>query len=283
MDRLTAQDFNKLLHLRQNPSISIYLPVEKVGQDTRQGAIRLRKSVKAAAEALHERGLRTPVIEQLLKPAEALYDDALFWEHQDQGLALFINQDGMIHYQLTERCDESVTIADRFMILPLLAEAARDRVYYLLALSLDDTRLYRATHATLTDCELPDPVSVKAINDFYILENQLQHHSAASGAAGGTVFHGSDSPHDSEKQRIEEFFRQLDINLKKQLAATDAPLVVACVDYLFPIFSAVCKECRLIGEHISGSPENMKKDVLLEKGWQIARTVFEQKKVNALK
>ena len=140
MDRLTIQDFNQLLHLRQNPSISIYLPVEKVGQDTRQGAIRLRKNVKAVAEALHERGFRTPVIEQLLKPAEALYDDALFWEHQDQGLALFINKDGMTRHQLIEHCEESVTIADRFMILPLLAEAAHDRVYYLLALSLEDRK-----------------------------------------------------------------------------------------------------------------------------------------------
>jgi hypothetical protein len=282
MDRLTTQDLNQLLRLRHDPSISIYLPVEKVGQDTRQGAIRLRKNIKAVAESLHERGLRTPVIEQLLKPAEALYDDALFWEHQNQGLALFMNQDGMIRHQLIERCEESVTIADRFMILPLLAEAAHDRIYYLLALSLDGTRLYRATRTTLTDCELPDPVSIKAVFDSYILEKQLQHHSSASGA-GGTVFHGSDSPRDSEKQRIEEFFRQLDGNLKKQLAMTDAPLVVACVDYLFPIFSAVCKECRLVGEHISGSPENMKKDALLENGWQLARTVFDQNKVSALK
>lgn len=283
MDRLTAQDFSQLLRLRQDPCISIYLPVEKIGQDTRQGAIRLRKLIKSTAEALHDRGFRTPVIGQLLKPAEALYDDTLFWEHQEQGLALFIHPDGLIRHQLLERCAESVTIADRFMVLPLLAEAARDRIYYLLALSLDGTRLYRATRATLTDCPLPEPVSVKAVFESYDLEKQLQHHSSGGGSGGGTVFHGSDSIRDSEKHRIEEFFRQLDSNLKKQLAETDAPLVVACVDYLFPIFSSVSKDWRLIGEHISGSPESMKKENLLENGWQIARSIFNQEKMNALK
>ncbi len=124
MYRLTAAELNEMLHIRQEPCVSIYLPVEKVGQDTRQGAIRLRKMIKAGHEALRERGLRTPQAEQLLSPVQALVEDALFWEHQEQGLALFASQDGLKIHQLIENCAEYVTISDRLMVLPLRPAAA---------------------------------------------------------------------------------------------------------------------------------------------------------------
>lgn len=278
MDLFTKQNVNQLLSIQQNPCVSIYLPVDKVGQDTRQGPIRLRKLIKATAEALRERGFRTPFIEQLLQPAEALYDHALFWEHQDQGLALFLNQDGLLLHQLSERCVESVTIAERFMILPLLAEQADDRTYYLLALSLDDTRLYLATHRNITECVLPEPRSLKAVVEAYNLEKQLSHH----GGSSGSVVHGSASGRDLDKQRIEEFFRLLDSNLGDVLTEREAPVVAVCVDYIFPMFRTVCKSKNLMAEHISGTMDSLKKEILLEKAWQIVRTFFEKDKTAAL-
>ncbi|MBP8989593.1 MAG: hypothetical protein KBG64_05180 [Clostridia bacterium] len=277
MYRLTRQNINELLRIRQNPCISIYLPVEKVGQDTRQGPIRLRKLLKATAEGLRERAFRTPDIEKILAPAEALLDDALFWEHQYQGLALYLNFDGMMMHQFIEPCAESVTISDRFMIVPILAEEAHDRVYYLLALSLENTRFYMGTHYTLEEIELPEPRSVKEVFAAYDVEKQLRRHSAP-----GPVFHGFESMKDSEKQRIEEFFRRLSDNLKKVMSGSDAPLVVACVEYLFPIFRSAFKDSRLMDEMISGSPEAIKRDVLRENAWKIARKAFEKDKENAL-
>ncbi len=187
MYRLTAAELNEMLHIRQEPCVSIYLPVEKVGQDTRQGAIRLRKMIKAGHEALRERGLRTPQAEQLLSPVQALVEDALFWEHQEQGLALFASQDGLKIHQLIEKCAESVTISDRFMVLPLLAESERDQAYYLLSLNLDGTRLYLGTRASLTECELAEPRSVKSVRDTYTLEKQLQHTVRPAAAARSTT------------------------------------------------------------------------------------------------
>ncbi|MDD2441693.1 MAG: hypothetical protein PHG76_06240 [Eubacteriales bacterium] len=281
MYRLTAAELNEMLHIRREPCVSIYLPVEKVGQDTRQGAIRLRKLIKASHEALRERGLRTPQAEQLLSPVQALVEDALFWEHQEQGLALFASQDSLKIHQLIEKCAESVTISDRFMVLPLLAESERDQAYYLLSLSLDGTRLYLGTRASLTECELAEPRSVKSVRDTYTLEKQLQHHG--SSGSGGTVYHGSETAHDKDKLMVEEFLRQMSANLAGSLTLPDAPLVVACVDYLFPIFRSLCKDCRLQDTHISGSPDTLKKEVLTDKGWQIARPFFEQGKHQAIR
>lgn len=276
MDRLTAQQRSDLLQIRANPAISLYLPVEKVGAETRQGTIRLRKMIKTIGDALRQAGMRPPQIEHLLLPLEQLCENALFWEYQNHGLALFVYPEGLIIHQLSERCEESVTLADRFMILPLLSEADNDQPFLLLGLSLAGTRLYQGSRYALSEIDLPEPRSLKTVIASYDLEKQLQHHSSGSGA-GGSVFHASESARDREKGRIEEFFRQIDTAVRK-VGTPDVPLVVACVDYLFPLFRSVCRDSRLLLTHVSGSPENMKMDTLTDQAWQIARNGWAQQK-----
>lgn len=283
----TRDLFNELQKTRLNPSISFYLPVQQVGGDTRQGPIRLRKMVKSTEDALHDKGIRTTTIDKILQPVRELYDDALFWEHQNACLALFVNEDGLIKYQLPISTDESVTIADRFMLRPMLSLLGQDGHYNLLCLGLSDTRLYRCTRHSMSEISLTDlPDSLKAVFDTYNVEKQLQHHSGSGRgrySAGGSVFHGSESMKDSEKDRIEEYFRLIDDSLRKVLSEDRAPLVLACVDYLYPIFKNTAKQPRLMAEHISGSPDTLKREDILRQGWAIVRPVFDQSKTAALK
>jgi hypothetical protein len=290
MNLFTKEHLSELQKIRQSPSISLYLPVERVGADTRQGPIRLRKMAKATEEALHAKGLRTPHIEQLLKPVQALYDDALFWEYQEATLAIFISDSGMILHRLPIAAAESVTISDRFMIRPLLPLISHDGHYHMLALGLGEARLFRCTRYSLAEIPLGEhPESLKAIFETYSVEKQLQHHSGsgkgrnASGGAGGSVFHGSESMKDSEKDRIDEYFRLIDTSLRKTLGEDRSPLIVVCVDYLFPLFKAVSRDPRLMDSHISGSPDTLKRETLLRSGWDIVQPVFEKEKSAALR
>lgn len=283
----TRDLFNELQKVRQYPSISFYLPVQQEGGDTRQGSIRLRKMVKATEDALHEKGVRTVTIEKMLQPVRELYDDALFWEHQNACLALFVNEAGLTRYQLPINTDESVTISDRFMLRPMLSLLSQDGHYNLLCLGLSDTRLYRCTRHSMSEIKLDNlPDSLKAVFETYNVEKQLQHHSGSARgrrSAGGSVFHGSESMKDSEKDRIEEYFRLIDDSLRKVLADDRAPLVLACVDYLYPIFKSTAKQPKLMADHISGSPDTLKREDILRQGWEIVRPVFDQAKTAALK
>ena len=198
---------------------------------------------------------------------------------------MFINESGLKTLILPISTEESVTIADRFMIRPLLPLLVQDGHYHMLWLSLNDPKLFRCTKHSMDEIALPDrPISLKAVLDTYNLEKQLQHHSGGSrsGRAGGTVFHGSESIRDSEKKRIEEYFRQIDGGLKKVLADDKSPVVLACVDYLDPIYRGVSRFPRLMDGHVSGSPETIKRDILLDFGWRAASPHFEQIKDKAL-
>ncbi len=287
MNIFTKDQLHELQKVRQFPCISYYLPVQKEGADTRQGPIRLRQLVKATEENLHGKGLRTPQIEKIVKPVEELFDQALFWEHQDATLGLFFNANGLIIHQLPIAVQESVTIADRFMIRPLLPVFEHDGHYHLLTLGLSDTRLYRCTRYSSSELKLTSlPESLKAIFETYSTEKQLQHHSGSSrgrNSSGGSVFHGSESMKDSEKDRIFEYFQQIDASLKKSLPDDQTPLVLVCVDYLYPLFKSVCKDPRLMAAHISGSPDTLKRETILKNGWEIVQPLFMQAKTTALK
>lgn len=282
----TREQLHELMQIRQFPCLSFYLPVEKVGADTRVGAKILRKMIKNAEDILKEKGVRTPQVEKMLTPVNALLDDALFWENQNLGLALFVNEQGMTQHRLPIRFAEALQVSDRFLVRPLLSMVGQDGRYAMLALGLSDTRLYRCTRFSMLEGSMtPHPESLKAVFDTYSVEKQMQHHSGSSinrGGSAGTVFHGFESMKDSEKDRMREYFRKVDQSLKESLTDDQMPVVLVCVDYLAPLFRSVSKDARVQALHVSGSPDTIKRDILLQKGWDIVRPIFEKEKIKAL-
>jgi len=282
MISFSKDQFNQLQKIRQFPCISFYLPIQREGLEIRQGPIRLKKMVKATEDALREKGLRTPQIEKLLDPVRELFDDALFWSYQDESLALFFNEAALKVIRLPVTVEESVTIADRFMIRPLLFLLNRDGHYNMLWLSLSDPRLFRCTFQDLEEIRLAGlPESLKSVVETYSVQKTLQHHSG-SAPAGSSVYGSSESVRDMEKGRIEEYFRQIDNILRKRLADDRAPVVLACVDYLAPIYRGISRLPRLMAGHVSGAADTLKREVLLRRGWEIARPAFDENKTTAL-
>jgi hypothetical protein len=284
MHLFNRDNLKALMEVRSDPSISLYLPVQREGADTRQGPVKLRSQVKGVEELLKKQGWRLPLIEQILKPVTALYDDALFWEYQQSGLAIFANADSFLTYQLPIEVAEKSMIADRFYTRPLIPLLIHDGPYVLLAINLNEVKVYQGSRYQLKELQLEGmPKSLQAIYDTYATEKQIQHHAgaAASGSSGKAVFHGGENAKDVEKQRIEEYCRQIDTSLRQSLGGETMPLVVACVEYLFPVYRQVSKSKQLMPVNISGSPDGLGLPVMRDKAWEIVRPIYEGDQVKA--
>lgn len=282
MKFFTRDQLQDLMQIRQFPCVSLYLPVEKVTNDTVQGPKVLRKLLKSAEEAMKEKGVRTPDIESILAPAYALISDALFWENQNLGLALFLSKDGMKEHRLPVRFTESFLVANRFLVRPLLSTLGQDGRYAILALALGDVHLYACTRFSMMEIVMaPKPTSLGDVMNSYVVENNLSYSGGRPGA-GGFIVGGSFSPRDEEKTRIQEYFRRVDQSLKKSLVDDKMPIVLASVDYLVPMFREVAKDARIQREHISGATDGMRKDDLLANAWRIVQPAFEKGKSKAL-
>ena len=99
--------------------------------------------------------------------------------------------------------------------------------------------------------------------------------------AGPGASRGFNPIKENEKVRIEEYLREIDAVLVKHLSKTRPPLVVVCVDYLFPLYRAVSRYDPLMDRNVSGSPDTLRPERMLAEAWEIVLPVFGQGRAKA--
>lgn len=279
MNTLTQEEFQQLMEVRHPECLSIYLPLPQAGQDPRHTATLLKNLMRRAAESLQKKDLRQAEIDRILQPLDALLQPSWYSRPHSEGMALFLHDGQIKMVQLPVAVVESVTVANRFRVRPLLSFLNQNGSYYLLALNLNSVHLYTADRYQLNEIMVEDmPASLQTIVASYDMEGNLQRHSSSSKGStsnNSSVIHGYTSAKDSEKTRMEEFFRQVDAAIIRKLPADDKPILLACVDYLFPLYQSVSKSTRLIDGHVSGSPDTLGVERLLSEGWQMVGPRFD--------
>jgi hypothetical protein len=274
-------DLKVLMEASKNPSLSIYLPIPRFGAETRQGPLKLRALLKKAAEGLKAQNWRQPVVDKIIGPIEKSLDQVFLWGYQQQGLAIFANEDSLITRFLPIPVTEALYISNRFYTRPLLPLLTHDGQYYLLSLNLIEAKVFLGSRYSLEELAIPGmPRSLQEILTTYDVERQMRQHSGsvAGAGAGGRIIHGFENMKDIEKVRIEEYFRLIDNSLRQELAAARRPLVVASVDYLFSLYRQTSKYAPLMEEHVTGSPETIPVDDMCCMAWEIVRPVVEREK-----
>lgn len=282
MDALTLDDLKSLTSVTGPVRVSIYLPTAPFGPSSQiENAARLKGLLKNAEAQLQTLGLRGPQIDSILEPARRLAEDHQFWLRATEGLAVLLG-DGIHTYRLPSTPPEIVVVGRRFHIKPLLTLMGAGQHAYLLALSQKRVRLFRMTRAELDEVDLAGaPASLAEALQWDNYEKQsLQYHTGTSGASGGgrrpAVFHGSGEP--DPKDEITRYFRDIDKALGELLTADCAPLVLAAVDYLVPLYREVSSIGCLADETIAGNPDSLGDLALHERAWRIAEGVFDEER-----
>ena len=277
MKLLSIDALKTLAEERSDPSVSIFLPTHRAGPDTQQDPIRLKNLLQEAEERLLAGGLRRPVAQKLLRPASALQGDSAFWRHQSDGLALFLSAQTSHVHCLPLFFDELLVVADRFYLKPLLPLFTDDGHFFILAISQSDIRLLEATRYSVDELEVEGaPKGLADVLRDSGVEPQLQFHTRASGGPDGrpAAFHGHGGLTDGAKDRIRRYFRLVDRSVWDLLRQERAPLVLAGVEYLFPLYRDVNSYPHLLDEGIAGNPEELSPQALHERAWEVVQPRF---------
>ena len=144
-----------LLAESQGPAVSIFMPTHRAGQEIRQDPIRLKNLVKQAEQQLINEGTRPTEARNLLEPVAGLVEDAAFWRHQAEGLAVFRSPDVFRTYRVPFPIGEYVDVSDRFYIKPLLPLLINETRFYVLALSQRAVRLTAAFQGRIATLFIP--------------------------------------------------------------------------------------------------------------------------------
>lgn len=284
MDRLKKSDLRKLLQHEALPRLSLYMPTHRAGAETQQDPIRFKNLLGQAESRLADYGLRTPEAQEFLERAsDELLQDEIFWQQQSDGLALFTAPDLFRYYRLPLDFEEIVTVGDQFYIKPVFKFFQNSGNFYILALSQDEVRLLEGTKYGVEEVDLERlPPSLAEALKWDDPERQLQSHTVSRGRQGGErgkpdmTFHGHGVGTDDDKTNILRYFQKVDRGLSDFLAGEQVPVVLAGVEYLFPIYREASSYNYLVEPGIPGNPEDLSGEKLHARAWQLLEPRFKR-------
>jgi hypothetical protein len=286
MSLLSKSELKTLMEQHGQWCVSIFMPAHRAGVEVQQDPIRLKNLLGHAEERLIESGFRNPEARELLKPAQELLEPAGFWRRQSDGLAIFVSPKVFRTYRLPLDFQELVVVSERFHIKPLLPLLSGDGRFYVLALSQNQLRLLQGTRYSVGQVDLENvPESLAEALKWDDPERRLQWHTRTGTTTDGAraaMFHGHGvASADDPKDYIRRYFRQIDDGVSDLLRGERAPLVLAGVDYVLPLYREANTYLHLLKEGITGNPEELSAEELHKQAWTILERYFQRERKEA--
>lgn len=282
VDPIRPNTLSELSAVEHNDCVSLFMPTHVKGSQSRQDPIRLGNLLDQVQDQLKSRGRRRPDVEALLKPARDVIDQASFWQFQGVSLAVFLADGYARIIRLPEPVEESITVGPHFNIKPLLGSLVSSEPFYVLALTKEHARMYRATRTDFEEIQAEGwPLTADEVVGVREPEPELQHHSGMPprggrgdrghrGDAGQANYHG----HGEGEVKLEadqiHFVKEVAERVADYLYGDDAPLVLAADTSLVGEYRREHLRGRLIETDHVESPDALKPHEIRERAWEIA-------------
>lgn len=263
----------------ENTKISIFIPVNRTG-DGQAARIRFKNQLsevtnKLMDEAIQANPMHKNAAMDYLSKGYELLDNDDFWVYQSDGLAVFISETSFEYYTMPIGFKTLNYVGSVFYLRPMLPAITNKDRFFILALSQNEVRFFEGANHSITPVIIEDLVpqsleeSLAAIDIEY--PAQLQTHS---GGGNAPIYHGQGGEKDGKTDRIIDYFRMIDSGLMEMLHDEKAPLIIAAVDYLVPMYKSVSNYSNIVEGHISGNVENDDPVLLHEKAYTAFKDVL---------
>lgn len=290
MDIISRDILSNLIENCEGWAVSIYMPTYVSGREVKQNPVRLKNLVDQAEEKMLKIGTGQSEVHDYLAPLAELIDNEVFWQEQDEGLALFLDNNELKIYKIPERFDELVIIGKAFHITPLIPIFKGNGPYYLLALDQEHPRIYQGSKFKLSrieELDLPESLQ-KMFDEFYEFHSHLQFHNRTAtpnpdikGRRNGMYF-GQGGDDIDENAEIRNFFHRFDEALMEYLDGENTPLLLAGLGYLHPIYREVNSYPNLVEEGITKDVDPIQLEELHEISWKIVQERYQTNVEKAL-
>jgi hypothetical protein len=270
--------FEKLTNSGGLYCVSMYVPMYKKGKEQNDHLAQdnLKHCIKEVTNKLKKHQLSENEIKKYLNPIEKLLTNTEMWRNPSNGLALFLNKNGLTHYKLPLNFKTQTYVANHFYLLPLLQIFHNNGDYYVLELSQDYVQLYEATKYGFNNLFVEDfaPTNLENAVGFDYKQKMLQFRSGQNAFTSGS-FHGHGEGKDDDKKEIETFLRAINKGINKLIINKKAPLIIAGTNALFNMYQQTNTYPNLYKTNISGDSEFKNKNLLHANSWKLIKPYFE--------
>ena len=278
MDLFTRDDLKNLLAGPPSLCVSLFMPTHRGGAEA--DPIRWRKHLTQAEERLAKAGSRAAEVKDLLAPAHRLLDDVTFWKNQSDGLAAFLTPKFLRLFRLPLAFKDQVVLANRAYIVPLLPLLSGNGRFFILALSQKSVRLLQGTRQGVNELDIMGvPQNLGDALLSHEAQQPFSFYGRRAGQGAGSwsgIFHGHGVGIDDSKDELLHYFQKIDRGLHPILKEEKAPLVLAAVDYLQPIYRQANSYPQLLEQGVEGNPDRLSNQELHDRAWPLVQPLFEE-------
>lgn len=292
MDLITQEEFTNLIRYEDDSCISIFIPTHKSGEETLTGkdAKKLKNQIKNIRHTLEKRDWDGLKIKKFLKPATDLLNDSTFWRYNAEGIAIYLATDYQRIYRVPISFEAQHYISNEFYINPLLPLFTDDGSFYIISLGLKGIKLYEGTKHSISQLDVEElvPSRLEDTVGYDWEQSMIQFRTQKGSTVGkrggeGAIFHGHAGDKADDDAEISRFLHEVDKEIMKRISDKLNPLLVASIDYMFPIYKKANTYPHLWDEHISGNPADKNESDLHEQSIAILKPYFEKEKNEKLK
>gem|GEM_PF-25750 len=261
MQTIDLNLLKELTAIKEEPCISLYMKTHRRHPESAKDPITFKKLYRKTLNYIQEHAFTDH--EALLAPLEGLIDDKAFWDNNACGLAIFCSSHGTKILQLPKEVGEISCVAYSFCVKPLFNFYNENQSYYLLALGLDNVKLYQGNKYQLEEINIEEkiPRNMKEALGHELTDNHL-HGSAVPGVG----LHGYMEKSQEEDIDNDRFFRKVDRAIHENFdISKERPLLLATLPEHQTQFLRISKNANLIPLPLGVNPHALTKDELLKK------------------
>ncbi|MGL4552981.1 MAG: hypothetical protein ACRC33_17540 [Gemmataceae bacterium] len=245
-DYLTAA-----LNASEAPCISIYLPTHRNHPENAQDPIQFKNLVTQIELSLNK-GHAVREVRALLDPLHGLQEDAAFWNHTLDGLAVLSSATRFDVFPFPRTVKMLAVVAGSFHVKPLLRYLQSADRFQVLAVAEDKVALYEGNRYVL------DPIPLPKISGAI--------RTPAPSDPRGEVVVG---------EGMEGYFRVVDRAITEDISKpAGVPLVLAAMSENQTPFRAVAKNPHLLADGIAIDPFALDAEGLRARAWAVVEAHY---------
>jgi hypothetical protein len=260
---------------------TLLMPMERRGAETRKNHIVFKNLLREARESLPaerteaaEMAARLAALESFEAPTHG------FWQSQEEGLAMVVEASGRVTaYKVPFPLEPYVRLDQQPYLSPLL-RLAGGKIYHVLALDLNELKLYRATAWQIEEVKLENvPTSLEEAMKYDDPEESLQWRGVSQQVSPSTqpgggrpiaAYHGHGvTGEETRRVKIKRFLEMVDKDLATNFDNKERPLVLLGPPAEIGTYRSVNRYPHLHDEPIQTNPSSLTPDELRDRicGW----------------
>lgn len=282
---LNKEIFTEIANYQANCCVSVFIGTHNSGVEVNEhyDPIAFKNVLQKVEKILKEKNIDATAIEHMLEPGYELLRDDKFWVQQSPGLAIFI-ADGYFKYiKMPVTPTEDVVVESSFYVTPLIPIMISKEYFYLLVISKKQCKLFRGDAFGME--YIPVEGLPKGLGEeLGDTDVSTTFRTGGRGGTGGANFHGTGGGNNNDdKAYIANYLESVDDVIWKQiLHYENAPLLLAGVEYLIPIYKSVSDYKNIWEDALTGSHEHEDTTELYKQAREKIEPYFQQRVNKAL-